>query len=237
MDPFDYTCPFCRRDTTIVEERYSGNQHFLRIENAEGPHYLFSSFCVCPNPKCKKFSLTAVLVKGRNGPQGFVREGLVDQWNLRPGSTAKLFSDCVPTQLRIDYAEACDTLRRSPKASAALSRRVLQGMIRDFHEIENGTLAAEIDALKGVIDDALWEAIDAVRKVGNIGARMDTDVNLILDVEPGEPEQLVGLVELLFKEWYVARDERGKSLAKLKAIADAKVAERLAARATATTTS
>ncbi|MCP1830281.1 hypothetical protein ACVIHH_005106 [Bradyrhizobium sp. USDA 4518] len=34
------------------------------------------------------------------------------------------------------------------------------------------------------------DAIDAVRIVGNIGAHMEKDVNLIVDIEPGEAQML-----------------------------------------------
>ena len=50
-------------------------------------------------------------------------------------------------------------------------------------------------------NDATWAAIDAVRRVGNIGAHMEHDINVIVDVEPREAELLIGLVETLFREW------------------------------------
>ena len=53
-----------------------------------------------------------------------------------------------------------------------------------------------------------WDAIDAVRKVGNIGAHIEKDINVIIDVEPREAELLIGLIEMLLKDWYVVREER-----------------------------
>ena len=32
----------------------------------------------------------------------------------------------------------------------------------------------------------MWQAIDAVRSIGNIGAHMEKDINLIVDVDPEE---------------------------------------------------
>lgn len=110
----------------------------------------------------------------------------------------------------------------SPKASATLSRRCLQGMIRDFHKITRPTLNQEINELKGNIEQDLWEAIDAVRKVGNIGAHMEADINVIVDVDPEEAQILIGLIEQLFQDWYVARHKRGLSLASVKALAEVK---------------
>jgi hypothetical protein len=49
--------------------------------------------------------------------------------------------------------------------------------------------------------------IDAMRKIGNIGAHMQNDINLIIDVEPREAQLLITLIENLFKEWYISRHE------------------------------
>lgn len=67
------------------------------------------------------------------------------------------------------------------------------------------------------MDPLTWKSIDAVRKVGNIGAHMEKDINLIIEVEPREAFLLIELIELLFEEWYIHRHEREK---KLKAITD-----------------
>ena len=139
-------------------------------------------------------------------------------WNLLPESEAKPFPDYIPRQLRADYAEACLIRNKSPKASATLSRRCLQGMIRDFWGITKARLVDEIDELKLKLDSGTWNAIDSVRHVGNIGAHMEKDVNLIIDVDPDEAGLLIWLNETLFEEWYVARhdrDEKMNALAKL----------------------
>jgi len=70
------------------------------------------------------------------------------------------------------------------------------------------------------------EAIDAVRTVGNIGAHMEKDVNLIVPVDPSEAQMLVGLLELLANEWYVARNSRERRLEAVKKLAEDKKAQR-----------
>ena len=42
-------------------------------------------------------------------------------------------------------------------------------MIRDFWGIVQSRLKDEIDALKDKVDPETWQAIDAVREIGNIG--------------------------------------------------------------------
>jgi hypothetical protein len=141
-----------------------------------------------------------------------------------------------------DYEEACAILTASPKASATLARRCLQGMIRDFCGISRGTLHTEIEELRTQVksgeaprqvSDESIAAIDAVRELGNIGAHFEKDINLIVEVEPEEATALIALVELLFKEWYVSRYERQARLNEVTAIAKAKKKERETLRANA----
>ena len=80
-------------------------------------------------------------------------------------------------------------------------------MIRDFHGVTGKpNLKQEIEAIKGKIDATIWEAVDNVRKIGNIGAHMEQDVNLVIDVEPKEAQLLIKLNEVLFKDWYISRE-------------------------------
>jgi hypothetical protein len=130
------------------------------------------------------------------------------RWLLVPESTAKVFPQYVPKQILQDYSEACRIASLSPKAAATLARRCLQGMIRDFWKIRKRNLKLEIDALKGKLDPTLWKAIDAVRSIGNIGAHMEKSVDLIIEVEPDEANQLLRLIELLIREWYIQSHER-----------------------------
>ena len=66
------------------------------------------------------------------------------------------------------------------------------------------------------------DALDHVRKIGRIGAHMEKDVNLIIDVEPSEAQTLIELIELLFEEWYTQREQRGQRLRALKEVAEQK---------------
>lgn len=107
-------------------------------------------------------------------------------------------------------------------------------MIRDFCGIAGKRLIDEIKILRdqvstgtakaGVHPDTI-EAIDHVRQIGNIGAHMEADVNTIIDVTEEEANKLLALVELLFKDWYVAQAARVRHLADLKQTADAKRAQ------------
>jgi hypothetical protein len=145
---------------------------------------------------------------------------------LRPQSTARPFPDYIPVAILTDYQEACLIAELSPKASATLARRCLQGIIRDYWKIVKSRLIDEIAELQGKIDITTWSAIDAVRSIGNIGAHMEKDINLIIDVDQDEAALLVQLIELLIVEWYVRRHEREAHMNKIIAAAALKLAQK-----------
>ena len=221
---FDWTCPFCDRDATITEQSVSEGNNYLTIENKAGNRVAVSSFIVCPNPKCKKFTLSVFLFEAdyNRGFQRWETGKFIQNWNIIPSSKAKTLPDYIPQSIIDDYSEAHQILALSPKASATLSRRCLQGMIRNFFGISMPTLKAEIDAIQTKVDPLVWQAIEGVRKIGNIGAHMEKDINIIVDVEPNEAEMLVGLIEFLIKDWYVARNNKEQHLKALIGVAEKK---------------
>jgi hypothetical protein len=99
-------------------------------------------------------------------------------------------------------------------------------MIRDFWGISKPRLKNEIDALEEKVDPQTWDAIDSVRKIGNIGAHMEADINVIVDVDPDEATLLVSLIETLLADWYIARRNRQERMSKIKAISEEKQRER-----------
>ena len=104
-----------------------------------------------------------------------------------------------PEAIRTDYLEACSILDKSPRAAATLARRCLQGMIRDFWGVHDRSLAKEMERIQDKIPADLHEALKNLRELGNIGAHMETDVNLIVDIDPGEAQKLIKLLEVLSK--------------------------------------
>ena len=146
---------------------------------------------------------------------------------IYPTTLAKHFPKYIPEQIRKDYEEAYSIVSLSPKASATLSRRCLQGIIHDFWNIKEKNLNAEITSLKPLISPLLWKAIDGIRTIGNIGAHMESDINVIVDIEPGEAEKLLKLIEHLIKEWYINRHDTEILFNEVKAISDEKKAKAL----------
>ena len=211
-DSFEWQCPFCNRHATITNASCSIEHMTLNASNFDNRRWIQAAYIRCPNEKCHQYTLkvfSGYATDNLHGGRSIHRQ---KEWQLIPESNAKPFPDYIPEQIRADYEEACLIKDKSPKASATLSRRCLQGMIRDFQNIKKKNLAQAINALQGKIDSVVWKAIDSVRKVGNIGAHMEKDVNLIVEVSPREAELLINLIERLMKEWYIDRHEREKEM-------------------------
>ncbi len=116
----------------------------------------------------------------------------------------------VPEAHRIDYGEACEVMTTSPKASAALSRRILQAVLSEQGYSQHN-LADQIDAVlketKPVkaLPTLLRDTIDVIRNFGNFSAHRITDKSTlqIIDVELGEAEWCLDIIEQLFDHYYV----------------------------------
>ncbi len=225
-DSFAWTCPYCQRVTTIVDANYSEKTHFFQNGNKDGQLGLVTYVIVCPNPTCKEYEIGCLLYKAsRNRVSGafeIYEPQLLLRLPIKPTSFAKVFPDYIPVQIRNDYTEACKIRDLSPKASATLSRRCMQGMIRDFWKIQKANLKLEIDELNSKVDPLTWSAIDSVRQIGNIGAHMERDIDLIIDIDPNEADLLIGLIENLIKDWYITRTQREQQLLELKKLAEDK---------------
>ncbi len=213
-----WQCPFCQ-SWSIMKDAHSITSHDLE-DNGKQHHKLYISLSHCQNSQCKLYTVEAFLIEYNSLDDLYQNSNgqIVKNFDLIPSSAAKPQPDYIPKQIVDDYKEACEIARLSPKASATLSRRCLQGMIRDFFDIAHRTLYQEIDAIKDRIDPDTWKAIDAVRKMGNIGAHMERDVNLIIDVSQNEAEMMIQIIEQLFDDWYIQRHKRQQ---RLQAITDA----------------
>jgi len=113
----------------------------------------------------------------------------------------------VPDEFSSDYLEAAVVLADSPKASAALSRRCLQHLIREKAGIRKSDLAKEIDELiqSKTLPSHLAEAVDAIRNIGNFAAHpiKATASGEVLPVEPGEAEWTLDVLDGLFDFYFV----------------------------------
>jgi len=236
MSAINWTCPHCNRpQTSISENRYLSFQGLYVGKNVLGQCGLLFKATACVNQECGELSITASLQTYEGNSSNPISKKTIDTFQLRPKGSAKPQPNFIPLAIRQDYQEACLIKDLSPKASATLARRCLQGMIRDFCKISKDRLNDEIKELnrhlsqnsapQGVTQETV-DAINAVRKIGNIGAHMETDIGVIIDIDPDEAQYLIQLIELLFEEWYIARKNREEKLNKIQEIANTKMAQK-----------
>jgi hypothetical protein len=114
-------------------------------------------------------------------------------------------SQDIPSAIASDYREACLVLADSPKASAALSRRCLQHVLRDAAKTKKRDLADQIDEVLLSLPAYLRSMVDTVRVMGNFAAHptKSTHTGEIIDVDPGEAEWLLETLESAFDFYYV----------------------------------
>lgn len=227
-------CPHCHH-YFADEGRRSYKQHAFMIRNAWGDHILVESFIrICANPDCLQ---PVIYVRyGTSHPSGQgqligkeyipVYEGLAGtkvkgSVMIYPALGGRMFTD-VPVAIWQDYDEACKIKELSPKASATLARRCLQHIIRDFWGVSKNRLVDEIDAIKDKITPEVEQALKSIKNLGNIGAHPERDINIIVDIEPGEVDLIINVLEMLFDEWYTARADRQKKLERVKILATQK---------------
>ena len=196
-----FRCPYCSMTMSVNSSTKSVQTPSFKFNYN---NYPYDESCIeivffhCPN--CNQYTILA------NGAGSAVKD--IGTINIRPISQAKMFPDYIPLAIRQDYTEACAIVYLSPKASATLSRRCLQGMIRDFWNIQESNLSKAISQLEGLIPAQQWTVINGLRRLGNIGAHMEKDINLIVDIDPCEAQKLIKLIEHLLEQWYINRHEQ-----------------------------
>lgn len=195
-------CPHCL--VTIYAERER-----LSLPS-DGFHYWWLEQASCPS--CNRL----ILWLGQalhSGTEGSVSTRLVyPKASGRPPVPSE-----VPDEFSEDYVEACLVLSDSPKASAALSRRCLQHILRDKAMVKHGNLASEIqEVISGnTLPPAISELLDLVRQVGNFAAHPNrgTQTGEIVPVEPHEAEWCLEVIELLFEFYFVLPEQSERRLA------------------------
>lgn len=175
-------------------------------------------------PSCKKpvmWLKTVWHVPGAiSEPPDVVRTMLV-----YPPTAVKQLPSEIPEQYAKELREAHAILHLSPKASAALSRRSLQTLLREKEGVQENSLFKEIKKVleAGHLPPYLARDLDAIRNVGNFATHpiKDDHTGEIVDVEPGESEWTIELLEELLHFYFVdehrSRSRRDALNKKLKA--------------------
>jgi len=211
-------CPHCLKEIHC--------QTFPQGLGADADGFWIVNKTLCP--ACNRFILHLLRHNvTRMPPGGFSPVGdPVSEELVRPkGANRPPPPQEVPETLAADFKEACLVLPDSAQASAALSRRCLQHLLRDFEKVKRGNLADEIQEVlaRGKLPQHIADSIDAIRNIGNFGAHpmKSQSTGEILPVGPGEAEWNLDVLESLFDFYFVqpaaTKKKRAALDAKLKA--------------------
>lgn len=194
-------CPHC---TIGIHD----NHTLLYVgEDTEGAWGLIIRAC----PECRKLILQLAQGTRTMAGTGYGFRNPVDAQFIRPKTSSR---SPIPTQVTdefcSDYTEACLVLADSSKASAALSRRCLQHILREKAGVKHGKLYDEIQEVidGGKVPSHITTTLDEVRVIGNFAAHATKSENTgeIVDVEVGEAEENLDAIEALFDFYFVQPD-------------------------------
>ncbi len=203
------TCPYCGIRMKPVPSGGPlghGSQMFYSDADSE-QHRVAAVAC----PDCNGIFLThndfSVVDGPDSGTARFI-EGAEFILLPRVSSRPRLSSD-VPEPYASLYNEAALILADSPRASAILSRRCLQHLLREEAHAPNlKTLYDEIEwtianaGLPGYITDSLHEP----RVVGNMGAHpTKSDEGEYIEVKAGEADWMLDVLDSLFEFYFIAK--------------------------------
>lgn len=205
-----HTCANCH---VVVEPA------FTEIGLPTNGDYARIFVAVCPS--CREYT-----IKLQKGATAIGRPEVAwkDKREIFPPQQPRKAPNEVPNPLAADYVEAASVQHISPKASAAISRRCLQHILREHAGVKKQDLANEIQEVldSGKLPSYLAAAVDGVRNIGNFSAHpiKSQYSGSVVDVEPGEAEWCLDTLEGLFDFYFVQpailqrkRDELNKKLA------------------------
>jgi hypothetical protein len=209
-------CPHC---ATSFHEDFA--ESFIPTK-AKGHTAYKTRHTVCP--ECKKPIILFGIPQVRHEPDH--NPIIFHIWQLiyPEGSNRPPVSDEVPADITEDYAEAARVLPYSAKASAALSRRCLQAVLRAAGYTQKD-LAKQIDALlaeehtRKALPTSIHMTVDSIRNFGNFSAHPITDQTTlqVVEVEPHEAEHSLDILDALFDHYYVRPAEAKRKKAALDA--------------------
>jgi hypothetical protein len=193
-------CPHCNKAVKI-DWQYNDP---IKIVDKETAYFIIHETC----PNCDDSIIYYSLCKYTKDVYYTINEDengvfdIVSEILIYPNRKEFEYIKLIPTKYVEDYNEAKEVISISPKASAALSRRLLQHILRGEFNIKEKSLSLEIGKfiqLQG-IPTHIAEAVDAIRVVGNLAAHPEKEQNTgnIVNVEPGEAEWLIEVIEALF---------------------------------------
>lgn len=135
---------------------------------------------------------------------------------VRPLGYTRAVPAAVPPHYASDFKEAVAVIPFSAKASAALSRRLLQRLLVNEGHAKKRDLFDQIEEVLPSVPSYLQD-LHAIRNIGNFAAHpsKNTATGEIVDVEPGEATWLLDMLDLLFDFYFVQPAKRNANMESL----------------------
>lgn len=203
-------CPHCGRTVQFAK----GDTDYLHVQDYQTDYALRWVEC----PSCDNLVIILIHQEKGEDPQETIIYPLYSQ---RPPVPPE-----VPATIKADYEEAAVVLPLSAKGSAALSRRCLQEVLIDAAKATKKNLYDQISEVAPGLPTDVGQMLEELRVIGNFAAHplKDTNSGAIVEVEPGEAEWNLDVLDELFDFYYVkpAASKRRKDELNQKLIAAGK---------------
>lgn len=212
-------CPYCSIEMHPVATGPMGHGTRMFYNDKDGGHHAVEA-SACPT--CESVFLTHADHQFKDGPEpGIATTQETNLFVMLPRSSSRppLSAD-VPEPYSGLYREAALILQDSPRASAALSRRCLQHLLREELHAPRSDLYHEIEWVlaNGGLPGYATESLHELREIGNMAAHPNksTATGEYMEVEPNEAEWTLDTLDALFGYCFV---EPGKTAARKAALA------------------
>jgi len=131
----------------------------------------------------------------------------LQEYMVFPRNASRPLSSEVTEKYSKLFNKAVEVLPISAEASAAISRRCLQDLLREEAKVKQGDLVSEIQEVidSHTLPSDVEDDIDAIRNIGNFASHpiKSTNTGEIIDVEEGEAEWTLDVLEELFDHYLV----------------------------------
>jgi len=197
-------CPHCLKEVYFlpVKDEHLG-------DDSSGHFKIYVTKC----PACYLLIIKLLVGKIASSYSREYIEGTVFEVMVHPSIKGRVpIGEGVPNDLLSDYDEACKVLHLSPKASAALSRRCLQAIIREHLSITERTLFEEIEKASQLpsLPSDMSGDLHTLREMGNSAAHpmKNPNTGVIINIVPEEAEYMLEIIEHLFDHLFIAPKKR-----------------------------
>lgn len=210
-------CPFCNINFHKTKEKELNFEFDLNNREYNGVIEKFEKeyknnggkFSLNYCPKCLKGVISyseGIFKNSYDSEHQYFYNELIDEDKEKivfPFEGSSIFlSNSIPQIYINEFKEAYLIKNLSPKASAAISRRCLQLLIRNEFNIKRNNLFSEIEAFLEISDlpTNLIKVVDAIRQIGNIAAHPTKYkfTERIVEIEVEEADWLLEILHEIF---------------------------------------